>query len=307
MKVLIVGYGSIGQRHAKILRSLNCDLAIVSTRTVHLDDCYYDLADALFNHKPEYVVIATRTGEHFKTIQTLIDEDFRGRVLVEKPLFDIVLEMPSNEFYFSAVGYNLRFHPIILKLKKFLKENVNDKLINVTMYVGSYLPNWRSSTDYRISYSAIKSQGGGVLRDLSHELDIVFFLFGPWTHLSALGGHYSNLEIDSDDVFTVIMKTIKCPLVTIHMNYLDRSPKREIIINTEKATIKVDLVGNKIDINGESESVEFDLNETYIAEHKAMISGSMEHFCSIEDAKETVLTISAAENAAINYKWVTKI
>jgi hypothetical protein len=71
------------------------------------------------------------------------------------------------------------------------------------------------------------------------------------------------------------------------MNYLDRSPKREIIINTEKATIKVDLVGNKIDINGESESVEFDLNETYIAEHKAMISGSMEHFCSIEDAKET--------------------
>lgn len=306
MKVLIVGYGSIGQRHAKILRSLSCDIAIVSTRTVHLDDCYYDLADALFHHKPEYVVIATRTGEHFKTINTLVDQGYKGRVLVEKPLFDIVLEMPSNEFYFSAVAYNLRFHPIILKLKNLLKENQNDKLITVTMYVGSYLPNWRSSTDYRISYSAIKNQGGGVLRDLSHELDIAFWLFGPWTHLSALGGHFSNLEIDSDDAFTVIMKTVKCPVVTIHMNYLDRTPKREIIINTEKTTIKVDLIANKLDINGASETVEFDLNETYIAEHNAMISGSKEHLCSIEDAIDTVLTIQAAENAAINHSWITK-
>lgn len=304
MKALIVGYGSIGQRHAKILRSLSCDIAIVSTRTVNLDDCYYDLPGALFHHKPDYVVIATRTGEHYKTIQTLIDNSFKGRVLVEKPLFDTGSKMPDNEFHFSAVAYNLRFHPIILKLKSLL--NCEEKLITVTMYVGSFLPNWRSSTDYRISYSAIRNQGGGVLRDLSHELDIAYWLFGPWTHITALGGNFSDLEIDSDDAFTVIMKTNKCPVVTIHMNYLDRTPKREIIINTNLSTIKVDLIKNTIDINGNSESLEYDLNETYISEHIAMLSANKENLCSIEDAIETVLTIEAAENAALNQIWITK-
>lgn len=141
---------------------------------------------------------------------------------------------------------------------------------------------------------------------MSHELDIAYWLFGAWVSLTALGGQFSNLEIDSDDIYSIIMHTKRCPLVNIHMNYLDRTPKREIIINTESSTIFADLIQNKIEINGVSQFVISDLNETYISEHKAMLTNDNQSLCSVCDAIETVLTIEAAEKASKNRIWINK-
>lgn len=306
MRILIVGYGSIGQRHARILRQMiaGIDIAIVSTRVIGLDNCYYDLADALFHHRPDYVIVSTRTSEHYRTLSVLVRTGFSGKVLIEKPLFDIVREMPQHAFSFAAVAYNLRFHPLVIELKHIIKNS--KRIYNAAVYVGSYLPNWRLTTDYRISYSAMKNQGGGVLRDLSHELDIVYSLFGSWKNLAAKGGHLSNLEIDSDDVFSILMETHQCPVVSVNMNYLDRMPRREIIINTDAATIRVDLNNSIIEKNGIAKTMNFSIDETYMAEHKAMLENDHTHLCSIADAVETLTTIEAAETAALSQTWISK-
>ena len=212
--------------------------------------------------------------------------------------------MPKNKFSFVYVGYNLRFHPLLLKLKEELSLDRN--IISSTIYVGSYLPNWRANTDFKLSYSSKRSEGGGVLRDLSHELDIALWLFGKWSDLVSYGGRLSTLEIDSDDIYSILMKTRKCKLVNITMNYLDRNPKREIIVNTELNTYNINFIENTFNKNGIVEFFNYDMNDSYISQHKAVLNKHHNNLCSVSEAIETVLTIEHVEKSSVNKKWVNR-
>jgi len=302
MKALVVGYGSIGSRHARLLKELGCQVAVVSRRSIEFSPHYFELDQALKDWQPEYIVIAGRTSEHREKIKRLVDHGFKGSVLVEKPLFERTLQFPPHQFSRLAIAYNLRFHPLLLKLKSLL-DNA-EQVVTAHIYAGSFLPDWRPNTDYRQSYSAIKNKGGGVLRDLSHELDYTLWLFGSWRQLTASGGHFSRLEIDSDDAYTLIMETQFCPLVTIHINYLDRIPRREILVNTDNHTIQVDLINNTIAIDGRQDSVTIERDDTYRAEHQAMLAGNIEGLCTLDHGIEVLRTIEAAEQATLQTKIV---
>lgn len=304
LKALVIGYGSIGQRHARLLAELGCQVAVMSRRSIEFSPHYSDLSKALARWQPDYVVVANRTSEHHQTIAALVQYGFQGRVLVEKPLFDQLSDLSAHAFSQAAVAYNLRCHPLLTRLKSFLHDSA--KLVTTNIYVGSYLPDWRPNIDYRQSYSAKKSEGGGVLRDLSHELDYVLWLFGPWRRLTALGGHFSQLEIDSDDACSLLMETERCPLVSIHMNYLDRIPRREISVNTDQHSVRVDLIKNTLEINGVHEAFSMARDDTYRAQHQAMLDGNVEGLCTLGEAMETLFTIEAAEQAALSHIWIER-
>ena len=304
MNVLVIGYGSIGQRHARILTELGYRAAVVSRRSIEFAPLYSELPKALSEWKPNFVVLANRTSEHRQTMESLAEYGFQGRVLIEKPLFDHLSAIPHHCFSLAAVAYNLRFHPLLMELKSLLDNSAH--LVSANIYVGSYLPEWRPNTDYRQSYSARKDQGGGVLRDLSHELDYALWLFGPWQRLTASGGHLSSLEINSDDAYTLLMETSRCPLVSIHLNYLDRVPRREIIVNTDQHTVQVNLINNTITIDGVQKSVTVARDDTYRAEQQAMLSSNTEGLCTLNEAMETLAAIEAAERASVSHIWIAR-
>lgn len=304
MKALVIGYGSIGQRHAHLLTELGCQVAVLSRRSIEFSPCYSGLSEALVHWQPDYVVVANRTSEHYQTIEKLVNIGFQGRVLVEKPLCVQASELSAHKFSKVAVAYNLRCHPVLSRLKTFLKNSA--KLVTSNIYVGSYLPAWRPNTDYRKSYSAKKSEGGGVLRDLSHELDYVLWLFGPWRRLTAIGGHLSTLEIDSDDVYSLLMETERCHLVSIHMNYLDRIPRREISVNTDHHTVRIDLIKNTLEVDGVQEAFNVARDDTYRMQHQAMLNGNVKDLCTLGEAMETLFTIEAAEQAARLHIWIER-
>jgi predicted dehydrogenase len=72
----------------------------------------------------------------------------------------------------------MRFHPGIARLKELLNKDVIGKAVSARLQVGHYLPDWHPEEDYRQSYSAIKSMGGGVILDSIHELDYIRWLIG---------------------------------------------------------------------------------------------------------------------------------
>jgi len=250
------------------------------------------------------VVVASRTNEHLQIIECLAENGFKGRLLVEKPLFDQSMPFPENKFSLVAVAYNLRCHLLMQKLKNFLDNSSG--LISASIYVGSYLPDWRTESDYRHSYSARKEEGGGVLRDLSHELDYVLWLFGPWRWLTAAGGHLSPLEITSDDTYSLLLATDRCPLVSINMNYLDRIPSRKISVNTNENTVCIDFIKNIIAIDGVEESFNIARDDSYRIQHQAILSDNVDELCSLEEAIETLHTINVAEQAAVSHTWVER-
>ena len=305
MKALVIGFGSIGRRHAEVLAQLGVSVAVVSRRAVDGYRAYPAIENAISDWLPDYVVVASRTGDHFRDLLALGDTGFRGRILIEKPLFEVRHELPRHSFSHAAVAYNLRFHPLVQRLRRLL--DGGGRLLTATVYVGQYLPGWRPQSDYRDSYSAHRAQGGGVLRDLSHELDYSHWLFGPWSRLSAIGGRYSDLEIDTEDAFSLLLSTPRCTAISVHMNYLDRVPRREITVNTTRHTVRVDLIKGTFEVDGRvEETVTIERNHTYCAEHRAMLSGDTELLCSLADGLDVVATIEAAEQAAASHTWIER-
>jgi predicted dehydrogenase len=276
---------------------------VVSKRNVDFPVIFHDLAAALEAELPEYVVIANETNQHQKTLSTLAKHAYKGMVLIEKPLFNHFVELPPHSFKKVFVAYNLRFHPAIQRLKKLLE---HERVLSALVYVGQYLPEWRPNSDYRACYSASTEQGGGVLRDLSHELDYLIWMLGKWESVTAIGGHFSSLEITSDDIYAVTMTTSSCPIVNLQMNYLDRAGRRFILINTANHTIEVDLVKGIVTVDRDSETFITERDSTYRAMHEAIISGNEKDICTLDEGSEIMRLIEAVEHSAKKEIWVKR-
>ncbi|MCK1995983.1 gfo/Idh/MocA family oxidoreductase [Psychrobacillus psychrodurans] len=299
-KCLVIGYGSIGQRHTRLLNELGHHVAVVSGRKVNYPHLYIDIKEALLVEQPSYIVIANETSKHEATLNEIKRYGYDQKILIEKPLFPKYI---NSDLDFSSmyVGYNLRFHPLVQTLFKELR---NSSIVSVQCYVGQYLPSWRPGTDYTQSYSASASKGGGVLRDLSHELDFLHFLFGEWEQITAFGGKFSQLKIDSDDHFSFIYHTKQVPLVTLQMNYLDRIVQRMLIINTDKLTYKADFIQNTLQVNDKLLYFNVERDDTYKKQHLAILNGENEFLCSYENGLSIVKMIEKAEQASKEKAWV---
>lgn len=303
MNVIVIGYGSIGSRHARLLGELGHHVAVVSARPVAVPNLFPDAATAIARHKPEYVVVANATQLHRDTLSTVRGLGYTGKVLIEKPVFDRYESVPAREAHNAFVAYNLRFSPVIQRLRGIL---LGEKILSVYAYAGQYLPEWRPTTDYRDSYSASAARGGGVLRDLSHELDYLNWMLGGWQKVSALGGRFSSLQINSDDIFTLLMSTPACPIVAVQVNYLDRVGRRFIIVNTDRHTIEADLISGTLQVDRDREVFMSERDGTYRTMHAALLAGDTASLCSIAEGLNTLKLIDAAERSALRAEWVNQ-
>ena len=304
MKCLIIGFGSIGQRHESVLGQLGHETAVVSHHTDNITcQVFRKLEEAMDVFRPDYIVISNRTSEHLATLNQLNDMNFKGMCFVEKPLSkDTVTE--TTDYHFDiCVGYVLRFHPLIQRTKAILQ---GKQLISLHAYVGQYLPDWRPGTDYRQCYSAIKGQGGGAIRDLSHELDFIHLLTGSWKRVSAIGGHLSELEIETDDTFGLLMEAENCPINICQMNYLDRNVRRDCTIQYRGGTLYINFINNELIHNGKSQTFELKRNDSFKEMHSAALASNWEWLCTFNDAAITLDLIEAAEKSSREIKWVHK-
>ena len=84
------------------------------------------------------------------------------------------------------VGYNLRFHPGLVRLKSWCSSRPLGGSSACAPTVGEYLPDWHPWEDYRHGYSARRDLGGGAVLTLSHELDAVCWLLGAPSHVTGM-------------------------------------------------------------------------------------------------------------------------
>ena len=303
MQCLVVGYGSIGKRHVQVLEGLDNTVSLVTSQQVTERSCYSSIMAACQAQHFDYVIIANATHLHYQTLIDLIDCRYEGIVLIEKPLFAQEALLPKHNIKKILVAYNLRFHDLLLQAKQFI---TGQRLLTFSAYVGQYLPTWRKDRDYRQCYSAKKAEGGGVLRDLSHELDYSLWFSGACQQVTAAGGQLSDLEIDSDDVYSIMMRCVHCPIVNLQVNYLDRMTRREIIINTDKHTLFIDLINGVLKIDGEIVKHSSNgVKQTYHNQHAAIMAQNFNACCSDAEGLEIVKLINKIEQAAAKQQWVS--
>lgn len=298
-KVIVVGYGSIGRRHARILSSLGCSVACVTGQK----DCdfpiYTDLESAVGEHNPNIIIVANETIRHCQTILKLKEINFDGTLLVEKPLSDKLFDAshaPPNTY----VAYNLRFHPTLLSLRSKVK---NRETVLVSIIAGQHLTEWRPGRNIRHSYSASKDMGGGVLRDLSHELDYILWLFGEVSKVTALGGNRNVLGIDADEVWSIMLEMKSGAIVNLSLSYLNVPACRQIKILTSEDTIEADLINGNLTVNSKTEYFDVDRDFTYSAMHQAILNNETSNICSLTEGLKVVSLIECIELAEISREW----
>jgi predicted dehydrogenase len=303
VKVLVIGYGSIGRRHVEVLQSIDSNIIvdIVTTQAV-VELAVYQRLEVVSNiNKYDYFVIASETSKHFEQLKYICSQVTGKKVLVEKPLFDRAYDrFLLNNMVF--VAYNLRFHPVIQHVKKLIGQ---DEIYYANVFCGQYLPTWRPNRDYRTSYSADALKGGGVLRDLSHELDYAAWLFGDIVEIQGVNTKISDLEINSDDIFAATAISENKTIMNISVDYISKTPMRRMIIHASEYTIEVDMIGNKVvsfDKKGNKEVSDFgviDRNLTYQSMHKAVLSEDNDVLCSYEEAEKTTVLIDQVSSAVL--------
>lgn len=281
MRALIIGYGSIGKRHARVLAEEGHDVALLTSQTGAPHPTYATMNGALSAHDPDYIVIASITSMHGDHLETLQRARFDGTVLVEKPLFDTrPASLPSYGFT-TLVAYNMRFHPVVQAVVEALKDQ---RVLTAQGYVGQHLSQWRPGRASKGTYSAYKNQGGGVVRDLSHELDLAQYLFGSITYGTGVAVKLGDVTVDSEDAAMFVLSAPKCPLISVQMNYLDHTPKREWIIVTEEKTIRADIIGGTISIGSETRKIDCTGDDSYRNMHRAITTGDLRDVCSFDAA-----------------------
>jgi len=291
-KVLIIGHGSIGKRHYKILskfKSVNVIKIITELKIPKKLKIKFKKKE-IQDYNPDYIVICSETNLHFNHLNAINTFLKKKIILVEKPIFKDskkTIKKIHNQIY---VGYNLRFHPLLNYLKKYITLS-NDKLLSVNIYAGSYLPNWRKNINYTDSYSASKQKGGGVELDLSHEIDYVFWLFGKFNILNIIKCKISTLKISSNDHLTLLGNFSRKSLLNISLNYYSKIPYRKMIIDYDKKTIHLDLIENKLNIshinhkkNITKKIINFNRNDTYVDQHLSIFNQNFNNVCSMNDA-----------------------
>lgn len=294
VKALVVGYGSIGRRHVRNLAEFDCiDEIIVYTtiktdfagtggkKITFIDASILPLSDACKNLKIDFAVIANQTYKHIDTAIILAEKRFD--LFIEKPLshslekIDILEDISRTGGIRIFLAYNMRFLPAINYIKDQLSRNAIGDLYFARIEAGSYLPEWRNNAHYTDSYSSKRECGGGVGLDLSHEVDYMRYLFGGPSSWKTSKSRVGNLAIDSDDVFEGMYKYRQGFICTIHLDYLQRTPKRRIHIAGSDGYIICDIAEKWIELCAgknvarTTEEGFFRMEDTYIAEMRSFI------------------------------------
>lgn len=249
MKFYLFGHGSIGLRHQKNLTALG-----------HQE--VFDFKNA------ECALICNPTALHLQAALAVPDLP----LFIEKPLshnLDGVDQLTGK----ILVGYCLRFDASLVKFKQQIS---GKKIKSAKIVCRTWLPGWHPDKDYRTSYSAKKELGGGVLLDLSHEIDYTLWFFGPVKNVRAKIQMAPELNIETEAIAYLKLEFASGVKAEIHLSYASRKNERYCEVTADDGkTLRWDFQPN---------------NEMYINE--------MKHFANVVSGKETPL-ITAADGIAV--------
>ena len=263
MNILVVGSGGIAARHIKNIRKQLPDSEITLCRSSRGGAAIYDksavaaanrvsycIEDAL-RTKPRLALICCATSAHIDYALALARQGVH--IFVEKPLsnsLDGLSELEEavkkNKLAF-LVGYNLRFSKSLVYFHNLIHDEKIGSVVSVRIEVGQYLPDWRSG-DYRDSTSAQRHLGGGVVLELSHELDYFSWIFGKPSSVYANLSKRSDLDIDVEDSADILVETKKGVTGLIHLNMVQRKKSRSCIVIGTKGFLTWD--GMSQTVNG---------------------------------------------------------
>lgn len=280
---VIVGYGSIGHRHAQNLRRLGVEQQIVVRRGTNPNPTFQPPPDArvvtsleeALAQKPDLAIICTPTSLHAPAAIECLTASVP--TLVEKPLADCVqsarqvAELAASTGVPAAMAYSLRYHPVYRAARQRLASGVDGTIRYAKAWFETFLPHWHPWEDYRQSYAARLDQGGGAARTLDHEIDFLNWCLGEPRRASGLAIATGALQSDADDVAALTLEYLGPVAAQLLLSLCRRPPARGFEFVSDAGTLVGNFAACTLEFcppDGPVETVwsqpEYDLNDMYL-------------------------------------------
>lgn len=232
MKIGIVGYGSIGERHANNAQVLGHEVKVFDPqkrRDYKFERMIYEECDA--------IVVATPSPYHEGPLRAAIE---RGKhVLIEKPIstsigsLPLLLDFAKEKKLVVMMGNNLRFHPCVQQAKEWIAE---DK-------IGT--PIWAHFTCATKSVKPIYLSDGVILNTGSHEVDLALHLFGPAKVVMANARH---VEVNNDDIADFLLEHASGVRSSFHLDFVTPNEIRDAWIVGKYDKIGIELRNRNVSL-----------------------------------------------------------
>ena len=274
MNILVIGLGSAGQRHLRILSSLfkeTSDIYVyrgehkrglisnnLQEENMDIDPIQFYCAKELLHRedfqkqKWDLSVIATPPKSHLEYFGLIFSNS--DRILIEKPVStDLVtaraIQKIATENNKSVlIGYQIIFHELVQILLEYIKDLGDIESCNIV-----FIESLAEMNPFRKMHShhLAHPEGGGVFLGLSHDLDLTLFLFG-------INGYedlnFTNILRNSAEAIIECDLRVKlfCSKGSIptkaSFSISDKSKKRILTINGSKAQLELNLVSQTITV-----------------------------------------------------------
>jgi len=265
-KLLIVGAGSIGERHARAFRQIGLSVALIDERAERAREvaarCGCPATYASLHEAPleqyDAAVIATPADTHIPIAQACAKAGLH--LLVEKPLAtalsgtaELIADCHQRNLTLS-IAYVLRFHPAIERIRQICQDGVLGRLLSLYAICHHHLPS--SRPDYQQTYYASATGGGGVVLDLSHEMNYVEWLLGPLSLSNSRLASVPELGIPGEAIADISLTSEEGVPAQIHLHAADRQTRRECHIVGSRASLTANLLTGDIFLCYPSDHIE---------------------------------------------------
>ncbi len=320
MRLVVIGAGSIGQRHLRNLLALGQDVVAVfdpsdtrrdEVRRVAPERCLVTGDErAVFERDADAAVICSPTHRHLDQALAAVRRGWHA--FVEKPLshtlvgIDALVDEAARGRRAVLVGCNLRFLPSLQLVRRLVEDGRIGRPLSARAHCGYYLPYWRPTTDYRDGYGARQATGGGIILDSVHEFDYLTWLLGMPREVFAYAGKVSTLEIDTEDTADVLMRFDFGAVANVHLDYLQRTYRRSCELIGEDGVIAWDYISQSVTVYGKDDRRMEVFQESINAERNQMFVDELRHFARCVEAGEPPVLDAAGARAVLGVALAAK-
>ncbi len=218
LKVLVIGVGSIGERHTRCFQQTGrAEVSICEIndglRTQIAER--YGLSDAFGNWEEarasDFDAAVICTPAHLHIPMAIEIAERKRHLLIEKPLsinlarVDELTQLVDSSGVAVMVAYVTRVHPALAAMKAALDSGRFGQPVHLIACSGQHFPTYRPA--YRDIYYRDRATGGGAIQDaLTHMVNAAEWLVGPIDRLAADCSHQVLAGVEVEDTVNVIAR-----------------------------------------------------------------------------------------------------
>ena len=284
LRAAIVGFGSIGRRHAENLKKLGMDRLVVVRRLSGRNPAFTPPAgtrvvtshDEAIAEGLDFAVICSPTRLHVESARPYLAAGIP--ILMEKPISDEyagarqLAEEASRRGVPACMAYCMRYHPAYAAARAAIRAGTIGRVLYAKAWFECYLPAWHPWEDYRQSYAARKDLGGGALRTLDHEIDFLNWCLGTPQAVVGSSRRTAALDGDADDHAALLIRYADGADAAVQLSLCRRDRSRGFEFVGEQGTLRYRWEDEKLlafGADGTSVSVlldhqGYDINQMYV-------------------------------------------